>query len=97
MYLEFAELQALRRKSMTMRDWVSKLDDFLKLSDHELLNHSGKISHEEALKKAHIEYEKYRKNLLKEPTEVEKHFIDAEREFKKLESTKKRSISHGQK
>jgi len=95
MYLEFAELQALRRKPMTMRDWVNKLDDFLKLSDHELLNHSGKISHEEAIKKAHIEYEKYRKNLLKEPTEVEKHFIEAEKELKKLESTKKRCTGHG--
>ncbi len=95
MYLEFAELQALRRKPMTMRDWVTKLDDFLKLSDHELLNHAGKISHEEAIKKAHIEYEKYRKTLLKEPTEVEKHFIEAEKELKKLESAKKRSAGNG--
>ena len=42
-YLEFAEVQALNRKPMTMRAWIAKLDDFLKLSDHELLSHAGKI------------------------------------------------------
>jgi hypothetical protein len=38
-YLEFAELQALNRRPMAMRDWISKLDDFLKLSDREILTH----------------------------------------------------------
>ena len=47
-YIDFAELQALRRKAMTMRDWIAKLDDFLKLSEHELLNHSGRVSAETA-------------------------------------------------
>ena len=37
LYIEFAELQALQRKPMTMRDWIAKLDDFLKISDRELL------------------------------------------------------------
>ena len=46
-YLEFAELQALNRKPMTMRDWIVKLDDFLKLSGRELLNHAGKITAED--------------------------------------------------
>ncbi|PKL44160.1 MAG: hypothetical protein CVV41_05850 [Candidatus Riflebacteria bacterium HGW-Riflebacteria-1] len=95
MYLEFAELQALRRKPMTMKDWVTKLDDFLKLSDNELLDHAGKISHDQALEKAHKEYEKFRKASLAEPTEVEKHFIEAEEELKRLEAAKKRRISHG--
>ena len=43
-YIEFAELQALQRRPMTMRDWVAKLDDFLKISDRELLDHAGKVS-----------------------------------------------------
>ncbi len=43
-YIEFAELRALQRKVMTMRDWIVKLDEFLKLSEHELLDHAGKIS-----------------------------------------------------
>ena len=48
-YIEFAELRALQRKVMTMRDWIVKLDDFLKLSEHELLDHAGKISAEQGL------------------------------------------------
>ena len=33
MYLDFAELQALNRKPMYMRDWIAKLDDFLRVSE----------------------------------------------------------------
>jgi hypothetical protein len=51
-YLEFAELQALNRTPMYMRDWVTKLDDFLRLTGRELLTHAGSASHEEALRKA---------------------------------------------
>ena len=45
-YIEFAELQALNRRPMTMRDWIAKLDDFLRLSERELLTHAGRISAE---------------------------------------------------
>ncbi|CAM3144258.1 Virulence protein [Legionella steigerwaltii] len=48
-----------------------KLDDFLKISDRELLTHSGKISHETALKKTHEEYEKFRQNMLNQPTQAD--------------------------
>ena len=58
-YLEFAELQALGRKPMTMRAWVTKLDEFLKISDRELLDHAGTISAEVAKAKAEREYERY--------------------------------------
>jgi hypothetical protein len=51
-YIEFAELRALQRKVMTMGDWITKLDEFLKLSEHELLDHAGKISAEQAKVKA---------------------------------------------
>jgi hypothetical protein len=43
-YLSFAEFQARQRKPMYMRDWIRKLDDFLKLNDREILDHAGKIS-----------------------------------------------------
>jgi len=92
MYLEFAELQALNRKPMTMRDWIAKLDDFLKLSGRETLTHAGRISYEEALEKAHEEYEKYRQAQLAAPTKVEKHFVEAEREFRQIELMKKRKL-----
>ncbi|MDR3602143.1 MAG: RhuM family protein [Desulfosporosinus sp.] len=51
-YLDFAEMQAKRRKPMYMQDWIVKLDDFLRLSEHEILTNVGKISHDNALKKA---------------------------------------------
>ena len=41
-YLEFAELQAKNRRAMHMKDWISKLDDFLRLSEREILTHAGK-------------------------------------------------------
>jgi hypothetical protein len=95
MYLEFAELQAINRKPMTMRDWIAKLDDFLKLSGRDILTHAGRISHDAALQKAHEEYEKFRQAQLAQPTEVEKHFIEAEKELKQIESAKKRRGKHG--
>jgi len=90
LYLDFAELQAVQRKAMTMLDWISKLDDFLQLSGRELLTHAGTVSHEAALTKAHEEYEKFRLKRLEDPTEAEIHFVEAEREIKRLESAKKR-------
>jgi hypothetical protein len=94
-YLEFAELQAINRNPMYMRDWIAKLEDFLKLSGRDILTHAGKISHEKALEKAHQEYEKYRRAKLAAPTAVEKHFINAEKKIKKLESGRKRKDKKG--
>lgn len=51
-YLEFAELQAKGKSPMRMADWIGKLDDFLKLSDREILDHAGSISQESAKLKA---------------------------------------------
>jgi hypothetical protein len=75
-YLEFAELQAISRKPMYMNDWITKLEDFLKLSGREILTHSGTISHDEALRKAHDEYERYRQERLQEPSRVEEDFLE---------------------
>lgn len=76
-YLEFAELQAVSRKPMYMADWIAKLDDFLKLSGREILSHAGRVSHEEALSKAHTEYERYHREQLQETTRVELDFLEA--------------------
>lgn len=89
MYLEFAEMQALSHKPMTMKDWIKKLDDFIKLSDRDLLTHAGKITHEAALKKAHEEYEKFRQKILLQPTEIEEHFLETEKELERRASVKK--------
>lgn len=44
MYLDYAESQAKRRKTMTMEQWEEKLDTFLTFNEKDLLNHAGKIS-----------------------------------------------------
>ena len=86
-YIDFAELQALRRKTMTMLDWITKLDDFLKLSEHELLDHAGTIPAETAKAKAELEYERYRTLIDALPRPVDRDFLET---VKKIESTQKR-------
>lgn len=61
MYLDYAEMQAARGKAMTMKDWIKKLNAFLKFSEYEILTNVGKISHEVAEALALGEYEKYKK------------------------------------
>lgn len=85
LYLEFAELQAKAHIPMYMNDWVQKLDDFLRLSNRELLTHAGKISAEIAKQKADAEYAKFRERTRYELSPVEIHFIDQfEAEQKRL-------------
>jgi hypothetical protein len=88
-YIEFAELRALQRKVMTMRDWITKLDEFLKLSEHELLDHAGKISAEQAKMKAELEYDRYRVFVDSQPRLVDLDFEKAASELRKLPKPKK--------
>jgi len=84
LYLEYAELQALERKPMTMRDWITKLDEFLKASGRELLNHAGKITADEARTKAEQESALYRKFVDSQPRLVDADFEKAVKDLKKL-------------
>jgi len=61
MYLDHAELQAIRNKPMYMKDWAERLDAFLKFSEYEILKDAGRVSHEVALELAKKEYEEFRK------------------------------------
>ena len=88
-YLEFAEIQALERKPVYMSDWIAKLDDFLKLSGRKLLTHAGNISHEQALTRAQLEYEKYRTMQINLPSPVETDFEQAIKQLPKPEPKKK--------
>lgn len=72
-YLDVAEINALKRKVMTMQDWIDELNSFLKMTHNDILDNKGTISHEEALKKAHNEYDKYMKNHL---TKAEKDYLE---------------------
>lgn len=84
-YLDFAELQARSRRSMHMADWISKLDDFLRLSDRDILTHAGRISHEDAVMKAEIEFERYRQMQAALPQPVDQHFNQTLDELKRIE------------
>ena len=88
-YLEFAELQAMNRRAMYMADWIDKLDDFLRLSDRDILTHAGKISHDEALFKAEGEFDKYRQTQAALPHPVDQHFEQTLGELKNIEQQKK--------
>lgn len=90
-YIEFAELRALQRKAMTMQDWITKLDEFLKLSEHELLNHAGKVSAENAKAKAELEYERYRVLLDSAPRTVDADFEKAAKEIQQLSKPTRKS------
>ena len=88
LYLDFAELQAQRRKPMLMKDWIIKLDDFLKLSDHELLDHAGKIFAEQAKAKAELEYDRYRTLVDGLPRSIDADFEKLTRQFPLPKTTK---------
>ena len=89
LYIEYAELQALERKPMTMRDWIAKLDEFMSISRRELLDHAGRISAEQARLKAESEYERYRKLLDAQPRLIDAEFEKAVKALKKLPRPRK--------
>lgn len=83
LYIEFAELQALERKPMTMRDWVDKLDDFLKASGRKLLDHAGTISAEVAKATAEREYERFKALQDAKPRAIDAAFEATAKQLKK--------------
>jgi hypothetical protein len=83
-YLELAELQALNRLPMYMKDWIERVDDFVRMTGNNILQNAGTVSHMQALEKANAEYEKYKEKMKNELSEGEKHFI------KQIESTAKK-------
>ena len=74
---------------MTMRDWITKLDEFLKISGRKLLDHAGKISTETAKAKAALEYGRYRTLLDAQPHVVDADFEKAAKSLKRLPRPKK--------
>ncbi|MFZ2300965.1 MAG: virulence RhuM family protein [Gallionella sp.] len=89
-YLEFAELQARRRREMTMSAWIAKLDDFLRLSDREVLTHAGKISVELAQAKAEAEFGIFQQRQLAAPSRAEQDFEAAiSKQVKAVEQVKR--------
>ncbi|MGA9047315.1 virulence RhuM family protein [Sulfuricurvum sp.] len=81
-YLAFAETMAMQQQPMHMRDWIQRLDVIISLNGRELLTHAGKISHQMALEKSALEYEKY-KITQKEFQKLES-FQELEKDIKRL-------------
>lgn len=81
-YLSFAETQAARRIPMKMQDWNSKLNEYLKFASYEVLDNAGRVSHKNAVKKAELEFEKYKKENNKN------NISDFDNYIKKLEHDK---------
>ena len=89
MYLDYAEQQARRRKTVTMEQWSEKLDAFLKFNEHELLTHAGKIKAEVAKKIAEDRYEAFDEKRKKEEA------LASDREdIKELEELEKKLIEN---
>ena len=96
-YLEFAEVQALNRRPMTMADWIAKLDDFLRLGERDILTHAGRVSHDAALTHAEQQFEVYRLHRAEEISVVEKDFDAATKRLKGLAAMKRKPKRPGKK
>lgn len=81
-YLAFAETMAQQRIPMYMIDWIQRLDTILQLNGRELLSHAGKISHEIALQKSELEFEKYK--IAQKAIESEQSLKEIEEDIKQL-------------
>ena len=76
-YLDIAEVHALNQEPMYMKDWLETIDDYLKMTRRDILDTKGKVSHKQAIEKAHREYDEYKKrqDVLLAP--VEKDFLES--------------------
>ena len=83
-YLDIAEVRALDHEPMYMKDWLETIDDYLKMTRREILSTAGRISHEQALDKAHEEYKKFKAKECDQISLVEKHFLESIGELDKI-------------
>lgn len=89
-YLELAELQALNRKPMYMKDWIARLDDFIRMTGNEVLDNAGIVSHQQMLKKAEQAYAAYKAQIQEELSRAEQDFVKfIDQTAKQLEQKKK--------
>lgn len=77
-YLDLAEFQARRNQLMNMNDWLERTNKFLDSNSLDILPNAGNISHEQAVEKAHQEYEQFRREQDK------KYISDLDREIKNI-------------
>ena len=75
-YLDIAEVHALNQEPMYMKDWLETIDDYLRMTRRDILTTKGKVTHQQALEKAHSEYERYKRNQEYILSPVECHFLE---------------------
>jgi hypothetical protein len=79
-YFDLAEINAIEQKHMKMADYIRELDNILSSTKRKLLSNAGRVSHKKAIKKATLEYRKYKtKNL----SDVEKDYLDTVKDLQK--------------
>lgn len=89
MWLDFAEDQARRRKQIFMKDWESRLDDFLRFNERRVLSNAGKITKAAADKAAKQEFENYsQKRRLAKEDESSNDYVNQLVEISKNRSKK---------
>jgi hypothetical protein len=79
-YFDFAEIQAMKHKPMYMEDYIRQLDNILTSTGEKLLTNAGRISHEQAVKKAITEYRKYQ---VKTISPVEQDYLETIKKVQK--------------
>ena len=83
-YLDIAEVHALNQEPMYMKDWLETIDDYLRMTRRDILTTKGKVTHQQALEKAHSEYERYKRNQEYILSPVECHFLESIGELDKM-------------
>lgn len=79
-YFDFAEIQAMKKRPMYMKDYINQLDNILNSTGEKVLEGSGNVSHKNALEKAKQEYRKYQNNTL---SPVEKEYLSTIKSLEK--------------
>lgn len=87
-YFDFAEVQAMRKNPMYMKDYIDHLDSILSVTGEQLLLDAGRVSHKQAIEKATQEYRKYQVQTL---SPVEEEYLQA---LKATEQTVKQLIGN---
>lgn len=84
-YFDLAEISAIEHRPMYMNDYVEQLDSILSSGGRKLLTDAGKISHNQAIKKAKTEYRKYQAITL---TPVEEAYMETIKDVNKTAKDK---------
>lgn len=89
-YMEFAELQALNRRPMTMTDWIAKLDEFLRLGERGVLTHAGGVSHEAAVAHAQAQFDAFHHQQLAQAAALEHELEATAKQLKRIVADKRK-------